>query len=113
MKSPRPYLQMVVAAASRVAEHLPASEDEFLRTQLVQDAVCMRLQEMGENLGKIRRQFPSFYADNGSERWQRLIGLRNVISRGYGELDMHVVWQIASVHLDPLTEDLRALLDPP
>ncbi len=73
----------------------------------------MRLQEMGENLGKIRRQFPSFYADNGSERWQRLIGLRNVISRGYGELDMHVVWQIASVHLDPLTEDLRALLDPP
>lgn len=77
---------------------------------MAQDAVCMRLQEVGENLSKIRRNFPNYYSAHQSEGWHRLIGLRNVISHGYAEVDMHVVWTITDVHLGPLTEELKALL---
>jgi uncharacterized protein with HEPN domain len=77
---------------------------------MVQDAVCMRLQEMGENLSKIRQQFPQLYEAHHTESWHRLIGLRNVISHGYADIDMTVVWTIVDEHLDELVAELRSLL---
>ncbi|GAA1718739.1 DUF86 domain-containing protein [Dietzia cercidiphylli] len=94
MKSPIPYLDMAVAAATRAAGYAPASEVEFLASPMAQDAICMRLQEVGENLSKSRRHCPDFYSAHQSEGWHRLIGLRNVISLGYAEVDMRVVWTI-------------------
>lgn len=110
MKSPIPYLEMAVAAAERVASYAPQDQAEFLSSAMMQDAVCMRLQEVGENLSKIRRHCQDFYAVHGSESWHRLIGLRNVISHGYAEIDMGVVWTILDIHLGPLRSELAALL---
>lgn len=109
MKSPVPYLDMAITAADRVATYAPANVAEFHASPMVQDAVCMRLQEIGENLSKIRRLFQGFYATHQSESWHRLIGLRNVISHGYAEVDMHVVWTIIDIHLAPLAEELQVL----
>lgn len=69
----------------------------------------MRLQEVGENLSEIRYLFPDFYSTHESEGWHRLIGLRNVISHGYADVDMKIVWTIIDVHLSPLMEELQAL----
>lgn len=99
-----------VVSTARAASYAPATESEFLTSPMAQDAICMRLQEVGENLSKIRRHVPDFYAKHESEGWHRLIGLRNVISHGYAEVDMHIVWSIMEVHLGPLTEELQALL---
>lgn len=110
MKSPFPYIDMAVAAATRVAGYAPSTESEFRASPMAQDAICMRLQEVGENLSKIRRHCPDFYTEHQSESWHRLIGLRNVISHGYAEIDMRVVWTIIDVHLDPLVDELKALL---
>lgn len=76
---------------------------------MAQDAIYLRLQEVGENLSKIRRLFPDFYAQHETQGWHRLIGLRNVISHGYAEIDMQIVWTIIDVHLAPLTEELQDL----
>lgn len=42
--------------------------------------------------------------------WHRLIGLRNVISHGYAEIDMGVVWAIIDTYLDLLVEELNEIL---
>lgn len=100
---------MAIAASARIAGYAPATEEEFLGSEMAQDAVCMRLQEVGENLSKIRHLFPDFYATHETEGWHRLIGLRNVISHGYADIDMKIVWSIVETHLAPLTEELQAL----
>ncbi|MFN3601526.1 MAG: hypothetical protein ACK4UY_09085 [Dietzia sp.] len=63
---------MAIAAATRVAGYAPESETEFLASLMAHDAVCMRLQEVGENLSKIRRNFPDYYSAHQSEGWHRL-----------------------------------------
>lgn len=66
--------------------------------------------EMGENLSKIRQHFPALYEEHHTESWHRLIGLRNVISHGYAEIDMGVVWAIIDTYLDLLVEELNEIL---
>lgn len=65
---------------------------------------------MGENLSKIRHHFPALYEEHHTESWHRLIGLRNVISHGYAEIDMGVVWAIIDTYLDLLVEELNEIL---
>lgn len=77
MKVPDPYIIMALDAGRRVQRYTPESAEAFFESELIQDAICMRLQEMGENLSKIRQQFPDYYQAHHSESWHRLIGLRN------------------------------------
>jgi len=80
MKSPVPYIEMAVEAGDRVLQYAPETEGEFPRYPVIQDAICMRLQEKGENLSKVRQHFPDFYEAHHSDDWHRLIGLRNATS---------------------------------
>lgn len=109
MKSPVPYIEMAVEAGKRVLQYAPETEGEFQRSPVIQDAICMRLQEMGENLSKVRQHFPDFYEAHHSDDWHRLIGLRNAISHGYGEIDMHIVWRIVSTELQQVVDALARL----
>ncbi|MDO5099004.1 MAG: hypothetical protein Q4D85_09630 [Corynebacterium sp.] len=52
---------MTIDAGRRASSYKPATLDKFLAAPIIQDAVCMRLQEMGENLSKIRRNFPDYF----------------------------------------------------
>ena len=54
MKVPDPYIIMALDAGRRVQRYTPESAEAFFESELIQDAICMRLQEMGENLSKIR-----------------------------------------------------------
>lgn len=101
---------MTIDAGRRASSYKPATLDKFLAAPIIQDAVCMRLQEMGENLSKIRRNFPDYFQRVHSGRWNKLIGLRNIISHGYGEVDMEVVWEILEEHLDALITELEKLV---
>ena len=67
MKSPVPYIEMAVEAGKRVLQYTPETEGEFQLSPVIQDAICMRLQEMGENLSKVRQHFPDFYEAHHSD----------------------------------------------
>lgn len=109
MKQVGLYFELAIRAGERVKRYLPASKDEFLRSPMVQDAVCMRLQEVGENLSKVRKEFPKVFRHHANERWYDLVGLRNAISHTYTEIDMTTVWFIATKEIDPLIRQLRKL----
>lgn len=53
-KTPQPHLQLIVQALIQIALYLPPTRTEFDQQQMVQDAILMRLQEIGENLVRIR-----------------------------------------------------------
>lgn len=69
----------------------------------------MRIQEMGENLSKLRRLFPDRYTEIATEDWDRLIAIRNIISHGYVEIDMSIIWSITRTHLPAVIEQIESL----
>lgn len=109
MKQVGLYFELAIRAGERVKGYLPASRDEFFSSPIVQDAVCMRLQEMGENLSKVRKEFPKVFHRYANERWYDLVGLRNAISHTYTEIDMNTVWYIATREIEPVIRQLIKL----
>lgn len=87
MKTPLPYLENALDSGHRLLGFLPPSYDEFMDSDLIQSAVCMRLHELGENLATIRRKFPEFYEMHHAPEWQYLIAMRHIISHGYRQLE--------------------------
>lgn len=75
----------------------------------VQDATLMRLQDIGEQLSRIRDKFPDFYEEHASDEWYKLIGLRNIISHGYREIDFEIIWDVVTHKLANFTEDITRL----
>jgi uncharacterized protein with HEPN domain len=69
----------------------------------------VRLQDIGEQLARIRDRFPDYYQEHQTEEWRRLIGLRNVISHGYREIDFKIIWDIVENKLAHFTVDLEKL----
>lgn len=53
---------------------------------MVQDAILIRLQEIGENLSRMRHLDDEAFAAAADDSWIQLNGLRNIISHGYHEI---------------------------
>ena len=99
-KSARPHLLLIEQALNQIDVYRSPSEAEFLANQMAQDAILMRLQQIGENLIKIRDQDADEFAKK-PDSWHKLAGLRNVISHGYETIEPEVIWTIVSQRLRP------------
>ena len=71
----------------------------------------MRLQDIGEQLTRIRDKFPDFYEQHETDAWHKLIGLRNIISHGYREIDFEIIWDIVTNRLPDFSKDIKQLLE--
>jgi uncharacterized protein with HEPN domain len=94
MKSVKPHLAFILDTLSVISANTPTDLNTFMNDRNAQDATLMRLQDIGEQLTRIRDQFPEFYEQNQDDSWHKLIGLRNVISHGYREIDFAIIWDI-------------------
>lgn len=90
-------LEILVAESS-----VEAIEDDW-RTY---DAMCLGLIRIGENVNalpesiKFRLQGPP---------WQDIVGLRNRIAHGYGQLMKARIWETASLSVPPFVQQIRRL----
>ncbi len=107
MKQYQPYLMLALRTIKRIRDNTPKTRDEFLASPNAQDATAMRLQEIGENLAKVRDKFPEVYARYATDDWHKAIGLRNIISHGYQEVDFEAVWNILEAHIDDLATSIE------
>lgn len=76
---------------------------------MAQDAIYMRLQQIGENLIKIRVLDEEAFARKPAS-WHKLAGLRNVISHTYEVIEADVIWTIVSAHLEPFRTTVESTL---
>ena len=63
------------------------------------NSVCMSLLQIGELANHLTEEFTAVQTDIP---WRNIIGLRNVVVHGYGQLDIEIVWTT-------LTEDVPVL----
>lgn len=74
---------------------------------MVFDSCVMRLQTIGENIKSIDDRTEGSLLDKYPNiPWKQIIGLRNIISHEYANIDPDVIWSIIAKHLAPLAKDI-------
>jgi len=76
------------------------------------DAICMQLVAIGEsvkNLDKVTTG--SLLPDYPEIEWKRVMGLRDILSHHYFDIDAEIVYEVCAKHIPELAESVRRMLD--
>ena len=88
--------------------------DDFLLSpwgMTVLDACLMRIQVIGETIKAIDDKTQrSFFKDYPQVPWAKVIGLRNIISHEYANIDYEIIWVVITKHLPPLKETVENII---
>lgn len=107
----RDFLQHVLEATQRIAEYTAGLDDaDFRRNTLIQDAVIRNMEIIGEACNNIRKRAPAFVQRHADIPWGHAVGMRNVLSHGYFEVDLDAVWRTVRHDVPALGRQARALL---
>lgn len=105
------YLTHIEQAIARIDIYVNrAAKEDFLRNQLLQDAVIRNLEIVGEASRNILRSYPEFAEANSGLPLKSACEMRNVLAHGYFEVDLDIVWQTIVRDLPMLAEQIRLIL---
>lgn len=80
--------------------------NDFLQTpwgMTIMEACIMRLQIIGETIRGIDDKTHQELLPNYPQvPWRKIIGLRNIISHEYANIDYDIIWVVINKHLPPL-----------
>jgi len=74
------------------------------------DSISMRLQTIGEIVSKIYKKESALLEKYPQIKWNDIIGMRNVISHAYMEIDHNVVYKTCKTHLPVLKEIIKSII---
>lgn len=104
------YLWDALDAAERLQRFVQGKDfADYLADELLRAGVERQFEIIGEALGQLRKADPE-----GAARipdLPRMVGFRNVLIHAYATVDNRLVWGVVEVHLGPLAELLRRLLE--
>lgn len=112
-KSIQPHIQLILEALSHIRHYQPADKETFLSQPMVQDAILMRLQVIGENLAQMRHIDEDAFVAAADDSWLETIGLRNVISHGDHTIKLEQIWEVVTQDLPAFAAAIDALVDRP
>lgn len=76
----------------------------------VMEACIMRLQVIGETIRGIDdKTHQQLFANYPQIPWRKIIGLRNIISHEYANIDYDIIWIVINKYLMPLQEAVEAI----
>lgn len=88
--------------------------DNLLETpwgMTVLDACIMRLQIIGETIKAIDdKTNHSLLSNYPNIPWRKVIGLRNIISHEYANIDYDIIWNVICEHLFPLEKSITKVI---
>ncbi|HEY1931017.1 MAG TPA: DUF86 domain-containing protein [Acetobacteraceae bacterium] len=104
------YLDHMLDAVRRISFYLDGVDrlafDADTRTQ---DAVIRNLEVIGEAARNVQRHDPAFVAAHPELPWALAYRMRNVLSHGYADIDLDVVWSTARNDLPTFEVELTRL----
>jgi len=109
VKTVKPHIEYIIDTLDKIHINTPISRSQFLDDPNAQDATIMRLQDIGEQLSRIRDKFPDYFEEYQDDNWNKFIGLRNIISHGYREIDFDIIWDIIDDKLPVFEKHIRNL----
>lgn len=84
------------------------SAEELYQNDRDFDAAMMNFIVIGEEVGKLTDEIKS---KNEQINWQKIYSLRNIIAHHYFGINVDIVWQIISIDLPKLKDDLNNIIN--
>ncbi|MEO8249821.1 MAG: DUF86 domain-containing protein [Burkholderiales bacterium] len=105
------YLAHIEQAIERIRRYAGGlDEAEFLRSELVQDAVLRNLEIIGEACRNIERHDADFAAAHPQLPLAIAYEMRNALAHGYFKVDLRIVWRTIQNDLPGLRQMVEGLL---
>ena len=81
---------------------------EFLKNDVIQDAVLYALGQMGEKANKLDE---AFIEKHSNIEWHSLIGLRNRMYHSYEDISLDFIFDICQVNIPKLVSALHEIME--
>jgi uncharacterized protein with HEPN domain/predicted nucleotidyltransferase len=104
------YIEDILKEIDLVKEFISGvSREDFIRTRIVQHAVVRSIEVVGEASANIRKHTPAFQQVHPDLPLKRAHDMRNQLIHGYSDIDLDIVWNVATEDLPKLKEMLLAI----
>ncbi len=104
------YLLDMLLSARHALNFLQGlTREQFFQSQLHQYAVAKALENIGESARKISDTFKQAHPQIP---WAKIVALRHRIVHDYSNLDLKIIWHIATVELPTLISQIEPLVPP-
>jgi uncharacterized protein with HEPN domain len=107
MRDDREKLQDILEAIERIERYAVQGRQAFEQNELIQTWFTQNLQVIGEASrslsSAIRDQHPAI-------PWTKMIGMRNILTHNYFEIDFDIVWIVVEQELPSLKQSIEAIL---
>ena len=108
-KDPKIFLQHILESIFEIEKYIKdMSEDQFIRSTQVQDAVIRRLEIIGEAAKNIPKTFKIKY---DFIPWKKVTGSRDMLIHNYFEVDLESVWDTVTKDIPKLKQDINKILE--
>jgi len=76
------------------------------------DAICMQLIAIGESIKNLDRITENELLPNyPTIEWKKIMGLRDIISHHYFDVDAEVIYDVCKNHINPLAKTIKDMLE--
>jgi uncharacterized protein with HEPN domain len=107
MRDDREKLQDILEAIERIERYAVQGRQAFEQNELIQTWFTQNLQVIGE----ASRSLSSATRDQHPEiPWSKMIGMRNILTHNYFEIDLDIVWLAVEQELPNLKPAIKAIL---
>jgi uncharacterized protein with HEPN domain len=106
MRDDREKLQDILDAIDRIDRYAVQGRQAFEQNELIQTWFTQNLQIIGE----AARSLSSATRDQHPEiPWTKIIGMRNILTHNYFEIDLDIVWAVVEQELPGLKQAFEAI----
>jgi uncharacterized protein with HEPN domain len=107
MRDDREKLQDILEAIERIDRYAVQGRQAFEQNELIQTWFTQNLQIIGEASRSLssatRDKYPAV-------PWTNMIGMRNILTHNYFEIDLDIVWAVVEQELPSLKQSIEAIL---
>lgn len=104
----RKYLERIINYSNKIARYLEevTTMEEFESNEEKVDAVLLNLEQIGETAKKISEEFKN---TRSTIEWNKIIGLRNLISHEYEGVDLTIIYNVATINIPQLLKQVEEI----
>jgi uncharacterized protein with HEPN domain len=107
VRSDREKLQDILEAIERIERYAMQGRAAFEQNELIQTWFVQNLQIVGE----AARSLSSSTRDQHPQiPWSQIIGMRNILTHNYFEIDFDIVWAVVDQELPHLKQSFEEIL---
>lgn len=90
MRNPKYYLFDILDTIDKLEKYSSIDMKSFVADEVLPSFVCFKLISLGEAMKSVSESFQTQYSDID---WKKIIGMRNVLTHDYYEMNPEIVYK--------------------